>query len=200
MFCTIPGHNSQNTLTVQDSTKMSTCVTHTIPSRQSILRSWALTILGRCQDDQTYSPHHPPCSEYPEIPRYSDHPRTVLGWAHVHFTFFTAEQYAVSLLVQLHIVWEQTIAITPLLIINISHWWMHCKYCTRVTSHHWQNQLCCFTHQSILSGFVDYMTSHLHWISNTFICRSVWAPAASSLSTIGRWPLKDAHMRAVQPV
>ena len=43
-------------------------------------------------------------------------------------------------------------------------------------------------------------TSDLHWTSSTFFCRSGLAPAASSLSTIGRWPLKAADMRAVQPV
>ena len=43
-------------------------------------------------------------------------------------------------------------------------------------------------------------TSHLYWISSTLFCRSGWAPAANSLSTIERWPSEDAEMRAVWPV
>ena len=57
---------------------------HTASPCQSIPRSRdTLTILEPYMHGWT---HCTPLLEYPEIPRYSDHPGTVHGWTHAHCT------------------------------------------------------------------------------------------------------------------
>ena len=55
------------------------------PHHPTLLTHDTLTILGQYMDG-----HCTPLSEYPEIPRYSDHPGTVHGWAQAHCTLLSA--------------------------------------------------------------------------------------------------------------
>ena len=65
----------------QDCTRVNTCANQTVPLRHSISRSWdTLAILGQSVLEWHIHTAHR-LSEYPEILKYSDDPRTVPRWS-----------------------------------------------------------------------------------------------------------------------